>query len=98
MRTIRKRCFETNSSSMHSLCVCSESEYQQWIDGKLIYDVFTEELIQKEDMKDGYEFLERYLTYQDYSIVFSIGFETYKHDSFGDDGRKYIAFGYHECN
>jgi len=36
MKQIRKAIFETNSSSVHSLTMCSESEYQKWQDGELL--------------------------------------------------------------
>jgi len=37
MLQIRTGCFETNSSSTHSLIMCSENQYKDWIDGKLYY-------------------------------------------------------------
>lgn len=30
MIQIRENCFETNSSSVHTLCMCSDSEYSKW--------------------------------------------------------------------
>ena len=36
MRQIRKAIFETNSSSVHSLTMCSKSEYDAWINGELL--------------------------------------------------------------
>ena len=38
MRQVRRGLFETNSSSTHSLTVCSKDEYQRWKDGKLLFD------------------------------------------------------------
>ena len=32
--SVRKGVFETNSSSTHSLTMCSEDEFDQWKDGK----------------------------------------------------------------
>ena len=37
MLQIREGCFETNSSSTHSLIMCSESQYKDWVDGKIYY-------------------------------------------------------------
>lgn len=34
MKTIRLGTFETNSSSTHSITMCMENEYQDWLDGK----------------------------------------------------------------
>ena len=37
MVQIRKGVFETNSSSTHSLVMCSETEYDDWANGKTYY-------------------------------------------------------------
>ena len=37
-RQIRRRVFETNSSSTHSLTMCSEEEFEQWKNGELLFD------------------------------------------------------------
>ena len=55
-RQIRRGVFETNSSSVHSLTMCSGAEYERWEDGKLLFwgdkDKFgtREDII--EEMKD----------------------------------------------
>lgn len=36
MRQIRRGVFETNSSSTHSLTMCSEEEYDRWEKGELV--------------------------------------------------------------
>ena len=33
MKTIRLGTFETNSSSTHSMVICSEEEYEKWANG-----------------------------------------------------------------
>ena len=49
-RQIRRSCFETNSSSTHSvtcsICVCSEETYENWKKGNLLFNVNTEEFIE----------------------------------------------------
>ena len=37
MKQIRKNVFETNSSSTHTLAICTEDEYKDWQDGKLLF-------------------------------------------------------------
>lgn len=37
-RQIRRGVYETNSSSTHSLTMCSEEEFEQWKNGKLLFD------------------------------------------------------------
>ena len=39
-KQIRRGVFETNSSSTHSLTMCSESTYNKWRDGELMYDKY----------------------------------------------------------
>ena len=38
MINIRFGTFETNSSSTHSLCICTEDEYEKWKNGEMVYD------------------------------------------------------------
>jgi hypothetical protein len=38
MRVIRKGVFETNSSSTHSITLCSKEEYDKWNNGELFLD------------------------------------------------------------
>lgn len=65
---IRRGVFETNSSSTHSITICPKKEYQRWVDGELLYDSYSEELvpvnIEKED--EGDEDDCRCLTYEEY--------------------------------
>lgn len=37
MINIRRNVFETNSSSVHSITMCTESEYDKWSDGETFY-------------------------------------------------------------
>ena len=36
-RQIRRGVFETNSSSVHSLTMCSGAEYKKWEDGEILF-------------------------------------------------------------
>lgn len=38
MKIIRQGAFETNSSSTHSLTICSSEEYTKWENGELYWD------------------------------------------------------------
>lgn len=60
MRVIRKGVFETNSSSTHSITMCSQDEYDRWKKGEVLLDkswkaekkfITKEEAIQK--LKDS---------------------------------------------
>ena len=45
MIQIRSKVFETNSSSVHSMTVCTRSEMQQWKNGEMVYDWYREKLV-----------------------------------------------------
>lgn len=38
MINIRRGCFETNSSSVHSLSMCMKDEYDEWENGNIYYN------------------------------------------------------------
>ena len=46
MYSIRRNVFETNSSSTHSLIICSDKTYNDWMDGKVVYDSYDEEFVE----------------------------------------------------
>lgn len=46
MKTVvRYKVFETNSSSSHSLCVCTPEEYEKFVKKKLVVDINNDKLI-----------------------------------------------------
>lgn len=59
---IRRNVFETNSSSVHSFTFCTDSEFEQWKRGKLIFDGWENKLIPISDMKHDCDEA-RYYTY-----------------------------------
>ena len=75
MIQIRHGVFETNSSSTHSMVVCSDEDLAKWEKGELLYDygelVPSEGL--SEDEKEDYKTLEQFMD-TDYEEV---GEETY---------------------
>ena len=63
MKQIRKNVFETNSSSTHTLAICTEDEYKDWQDGKLLFNKWNETFIKnslKINMQDKKEAEEYY--------------------------------------
>ena len=80
MIQIRNNIFETNSSSVHSLTLCTEDDFDKWTTGLLVFDRDTDELVDinsyNEDHKlirsivDGIEddeyYCKRYYTYSDF--------------------------------
>lgn len=88
MFSIRKSVFETNSSSTHSICICTEDEYERFRDGETMYDSYNDELVTVSDNEieeDKY----RYKSYEDmgqYLEYYSYPFET-------PSGDKMVVFG-----
>lgn len=46
MRQVRKGVFETNSSSTHSLTICTEEEFNRWTSGELMFDTYNDKLVE----------------------------------------------------
>jgi hypothetical protein len=55
MESIRRGVFETNSSSTHSLTMCSESEFEKWKNGELLLNRWDRTFIAKEEYIKKYE-------------------------------------------
>lgn len=58
MIQVRGKVFETNSSSTHSLTMCSEEEFNKWKSGELLFDYYNDCFVQSivlsdEDKKDA---------------------------------------------
>ena len=48
-RQIRRGVFETNSSSVHSLTMCSGEEYEKWERGEILFNKYSEKFGTKEE-------------------------------------------------
>jgi len=55
---IRYGVFETNSSSSHSLCVCTKEEYEKFKKGDLVLDIYKSELIPRPEDFEKYNIFE----------------------------------------
>ena len=71
MIQIRQGLFETNSSSTHSLTMCTVSDFDKWKSGELIFDYYedklipvTKEILKEKEDEDDYK---RYLTYENFN-------------------------------
>ncbi len=45
MKQIRNNVFETNSSSTHSFCICTEEQFEDWKRGNCVYDYWNEKMV-----------------------------------------------------
>lgn len=93
MFSIRRNVFETNSSSTHSLCICTQEEYDKWKNKEAIYNRCNEELISAEDylkLEDNW-FKEECQTYDEY--INNDYLEYYEEKFTTPSGDKMVAFG-----
>lgn len=53
MKQIRVGVFETNSSSTHSLTLCSGEEYEKWVKGEILFEKYSGKFVElSEVVKD----------------------------------------------
>ena len=52
MKTIREGCFETNSSSTHSITMCMESDFLKWKNGEMYWDSWNNKLVTKKMVEE----------------------------------------------
>lgn len=55
MRQVRHGVFETNSSSTHSLTMCSGDEFRRWQNGELLFDRWGEEFVEASTVKTSHD-------------------------------------------
>ena len=84
---IRKNVFETNSSSVHSLCICTEEEFDAWKKGKLYYDYWNDKFT-KNSVNKWNEDNQTYEGFFEESWL-----ETYEEHFTTPSGDKMVAFG-----
>lgn len=52
MKQMRRGVFETNSSSTHSLTICTEEEFEKWRNGELLFDRWNDCFIEERSLFD----------------------------------------------
>lgn len=92
MKQVRRSVFETNSSSTHSITICTEDEYDKFKRGELMYDRWNEKLVPNSavlvDSDDG-----QYSTYDNLGENEWYSLDTYSHRFTTPSGDKMVAFG-----
>ena len=96
-RQIRRGVFETNSSSVHSLTMCMESDFNKWVAGELVWSRWGDELAPITDkIKMSIEEDEReYLTYEQFNDYDYIDYETFEDSYTTPNGETVKSFGYY---
>ena len=99
MNKTREACFEANSSSTHTLTLCTKSDFDRWINGELIYDCDKEELIpltgdimKEKEEEDDYK---RYMTYENFNDWSYLDYETFVQEFKTPGNEEVVAFGYY---
>ena len=96
-RQIRRGVFETNSSSVHSLTMCMESDFNKWVAGELVWSRWGDELVPiTDEIKKSMEEDEReYLTYEQFNDYDYIDYETFEDSYTTSNGETVKSFGYY---
>lgn len=97
MEQVRQGIFETNSSSTHSLTMCTGSDYEKWKNGELIYDYYNDELVPVTDKirelkEDGDD---EYVTYENFQDWSYMDLESFESRFTTPGGEEVVAFGYY---
>lgn len=50
MKQVRRMTFETNSSSTHSITICSQETYDKWRDGKVLFGDWNQDFIEADEL------------------------------------------------
>lgn len=100
-RVIRRGVFETNSSSVHSLTICTDEEYNKWKNRELVWDYYTEKLVPVNDdsEKDAITIDDDYRYYSYDGMLghgwFRDAYELYEEEYTTPNGETIHAFGYY---
>lgn len=89
---IRKGLFETNSSSCHTLTICTEEEYEDFKNGKLFYDNWYGKIT---DEKFNYDADRENMTYEEYEDYLGEWEDDFVQRFTTPSGDNMVAFGYY---
>lgn len=106
---VRRGVFETNSSSVHSLVMCSDDDYNKWKKGELLYSKWDDRFYTLEEAlkEEGYEntenidvnmlsedFKRHFLDHERFNSWHYMDFETFDQTYTTPGGEKVHGFGY----
>lgn len=107
---VRRGVFETNSSSVHSLTMCSDDDYNKWQNGELLYNRWDDKLILLEEaLKEGgyentknidndtlsEEFKRQFLDFERFNSWHYMEYETFDKTYTTPGGEIVHSFGYY---
>jgi hypothetical protein len=108
MLQIRRDIFETNSSSVHAMTICTKDEYEKFMNGELYWDSRGDKLMTKEEilareMKESWnagidpeELFRSLVEEREYKTYenFDYDFESFEYHHTTPSGDQIVAFGY----
>jgi len=96
---IRRGIFETNSSSVHSLTMCSDDEYSKWRNGEVYYNRWEYKFVDKseeiERAREEEGTRTGYYTYEEFNDWECLEYETFDGKYTTESGETVHAFGYY---
>ena len=98
---VRLGLFETNSSSCHSLTICSEEEYDRWREGDAVYSDYEEKFVLIDELTDEEKLtIDEYdlYTYDGFFEKMSIDYEMFSQRKILPSGECVHVFGYYGYN
>lgn len=111
MIQIRRGVFETNSSSTHSICICSKTDYEKFIAGELWYSRWTDDLVTRQQINERiHKFFpdknmedytveeledDGFYSFDSYNEKISEWYEMYDVEYTTPGGETIVAFGYY---
>jgi hypothetical protein len=94
MKQIRYGVFETNSSSTHSICICTKEEFRQFKRGNLTYDAYHHSLVPTDEIEST-PWGHQYKDYEHYNIILGEYLDSYQEEFETPSGDQMVAFGYY---
>jgi hypothetical protein len=97
MRQVRFGVFETNSSSTHSICICTAEDFKQFKRGNLAYDGYQHMLVPADDVIEEIDSLwgHRYKSYERYNVILDEYLDRFQEEFTTPSGDEMVAFGYY---
>ncbi len=98
---IRRGTFETNSSSTHSLVMCSGQEWDKFMKGELVFDADSDTFIPEIMIDDDYDEEDdgkRYYTYKEMFEDGDFDYETITEEYTTKSGDKVVGISYYGYN
>lgn len=99
MRQVRRSVFETNSSSTHSITVCSKEDFERFQRGELMHDAYGDKLVPTDgeiwrDSPSRFSSYDEFFTpWNDTVRDWRWAFKTYKKSFTTPAGEEMVAFG-----